>query len=175
MREESQHRDVRRMTNVVSGAITGPQINSLSKFIIHLPSASCHKPCNMTPLKFVLTSTPGGVELPPTHHPHTHTPSFFSLLMEQAESLMLKRLQLSVSRLRGVLHWGLSPLSTSYKLSLLHSKNPPPTGGFTRLCVTIKAENSDYSLPMPIQKLSKACFFFFMIIFVNILKINVSI
>lgn len=178
MREESQHRDVRRMTNVVSGAITGPQINSLSKFIIHLPSASCHKPCNMTPLKFVLTSTPGGLSsLPPTipTHTHTHTPSFFSLLMEQAEPLMLKRLQLSVSRLRGVLHWGLSPLSTSYKLSLLHSKNPPPTGGFTRLCVTIKAENSDYSLPMPTQKLSKACFFFFMIIFVNILKINVSI
>lgn len=80
MREESQHRDVRRMTNVVSGAITGPQINSLSKFIIHLPSASCHKPCNMTPLKFVLTSTPGGVELPPTHHPHTHSHTHTLLL-----------------------------------------------------------------------------------------------
>lgn len=59
------------MTNVVSRAITGPQINSLSKFIVHLPSASCHKACNMTPLKFVLTSTPGGVDLP--HHTHTHT------------------------------------------------------------------------------------------------------
>lgn len=81
MREESQHRDVRRMTNVVSGAITGPQINSLSKFIIHLPSASCHKPCNMTPLKFVLTSTPGGVELPPTHHPHTHSHTHTLLLL----------------------------------------------------------------------------------------------
>lgn len=113
--------------------------------------------------------------------------------MEQAEPLMLKRLQLSVSRLRGVLHWGLSPLSTSYKLSLLHSKNPPPTGGFTRLCVTIKAENSDYSFKFPSQtavywgvvylvvwkedaytKIIQSLLLFFMIIFVNILKINVS-
>lgn len=82
MREESQHRDVRRMTNVVSRAITGPQINSLSKFIVHLPSASCHKPCNMTPLKFVLTSTPGGLSsLPPTIPTNTHTHTHPLLLL----------------------------------------------------------------------------------------------
>lgn len=91
--------DVRRMTNVVNRASTGLQINSLSKFNIHLPSASCHKACNMTPLKFVLTSTPGGME---SSSPLlTHTPSSISLLMEQAEPLMLKRLKLSVSRLWG--------------------------------------------------------------------------
>lgn len=102
----TRNTDVRRMTNVVSRAITGPQINSLSKFIIHLPSASCHKACNMTPLKFVLTSTPRG---------GTHTPPS-SLLMEQAELLMLKRLQRSVSRLGVVvvvLHWVLSLFSLS--------------------------------------------------------------
>ncbi len=109
-------RDVRRMTNVVSRAITGPQINSSSKFIIHLPSASCHKACNMTPLKFVLTCTPGGVELSP---PLTHTPSSLSLLMEQAGPLMLKRLQLSVSRSRGG-----PPLGVIYcsLLTLFHSE-----------------------------------------------------
>lgn len=77
------------------------QINSSSKFIIHLPSASCQKACNMTPLKFVLTSTPGGGRaLPSSFHTyaHTHTLPPPSLLMEQAEPLMLKRLQLSVSR-----------------------------------------------------------------------------
>lgn len=59
-RRVNQSTEVKRMTNVVSRA----QINSLSKFIVHLPSASCHKACNMTPLKFVLTSTPGGVQPP---------------------------------------------------------------------------------------------------------------
>lgn len=34
---ESQLRDERRMTNVVSRAITGLQINSLSKFIVSPP------------------------------------------------------------------------------------------------------------------------------------------
>lgn len=77
--DKSQHRDVRRMTNVVSRAITGPQINSLSKFIVHLPSASCHKACNMTPLKFVLTSTPGGVDTHTHTTTHTHPPPSPSL------------------------------------------------------------------------------------------------
>lgn len=65
------------MTNVVSGAITGPQINSSSKFSVRLPSATCHKACNMTPLKFVLTFTPGGVVLTPLNT-HTHTPLLFA-------------------------------------------------------------------------------------------------
>lgn len=51
--------------------------------------------CNMTLLKFVLTSTPEGLSSVLRTHIHPHTP----LLMGQAEPLMLKRLQLSISKL----------------------------------------------------------------------------
>lgn len=103
-----QHRDVRRMTNVVSTAITGPQINSLSKFIVHLPSASCRKACNMTPLKFVLTSTPGGVKLPPLL-------LLLLLLLLFANGAgganYAKEVGAVCQRQGGDLHWGLSLLS----------------------------------------------------------------